>query len=142
MFRDIPSEILSLAAVKFPWNKTADTPKFTGIPPHVMMLAEMEKMNIKMKGLEDRIISDMEKAMDERGFCTQEYNTQSMIKATEDHSKKLVADMLSTTTTTMRSISDKTRNQMNYLNFVKEDDFQLDDIAKTVEEKIEKTKRA
>ena len=135
MFCDIPSEILSLVVVKFPWDKTADTPKFTGIPPHVMMLAEMEKLNMKMQDLHTGIVDDLEKAMDERGFCTQEYNTQCIIKAMEEQSKKLVADVLATTTTVTRNISEETRNQRNYLNFVEEDNYELDEIAETLEEK-------
>ena len=43
VFLDIPPEVYSLAVVKVTWNKTTDTPKFTGISPHVMMLSEMER---------------------------------------------------------------------------------------------------
>lgn len=43
MFRDILVEIRSLAVVKFPWNKTVDTPKFIGIPPQVMMLSKWKE---------------------------------------------------------------------------------------------------
>ena len=35
VFKDIPQEIIELATCKYPWNKTEDTPKFTGILPHV-----------------------------------------------------------------------------------------------------------
>ena len=75
-----------------------------------MMLAEMEKLNMKMKDLHTGIVHDLEKSMDERGFCTQEYNTQCIIKATEEQSKKLVADPLAPTTTLARNISEETRN--------------------------------
>ena len=92
-------------------------------------------MNIKMKGLEDRIINDMEKAMDERGFCTQEYNTRSIIQAMEETNKKLLADVIDTTTTTTRNMTTGIRQQMNYLTFVEEDSYQVDKIAVTDEEK-------
>ncbi len=41
VFRDIPEDIVKLAEVRFPWNKTEDTPKPTGIPPHVNQLAKL-----------------------------------------------------------------------------------------------------
>ena len=28
--------------IKLPWNKSDETPLFTGIPPHVIMMSEME----------------------------------------------------------------------------------------------------
>jgi hypothetical protein len=33
---------LKLAAVRFPWNKKALMPTFTGLPPHVCILAQLE----------------------------------------------------------------------------------------------------
>ena len=141
MFRDSPLEICSLAVVKFSLNKTVDTPKFTAIPPHVMILSEMEAMNIKMQALQGNIFGDLEKAMDERGFCTQEYNIQSIIKAMEEQSKKLLADVLATTTATPINMTTETRQEMNYLNFVEEDGYKLDEIAESNEEKRDKQQR-
>ena len=35
-------EIRQFATVKYHWSKTDDTPIFTGVPPHVLLLSEME----------------------------------------------------------------------------------------------------
>jgi len=50
-FRDCPTGIRTYAKVVYRWNKTDDTPLFTGIPPHVVLLAEMEKLTEQMLSL-------------------------------------------------------------------------------------------
>ena len=34
--------------VKYPWNATSNTPEITGIPPDIVLLAEMETLQLKM----------------------------------------------------------------------------------------------
>ena len=36
LFTRCPEDLRSLAVVKYPWNKTSDTPIVTGVPPHVI----------------------------------------------------------------------------------------------------------
>ena len=33
-----------LVVVKYPWNATDDTPEITGLPPDIMLLAEIESL--------------------------------------------------------------------------------------------------
>ena len=42
IFRDIPSDVLSFAGIAPDWNITKDTPAFTGIPPHILIMLEIE----------------------------------------------------------------------------------------------------
>ena len=41
IFRDITSDIMSLARIDHPWNITEDNPEFTGIPPHILLMSQI-----------------------------------------------------------------------------------------------------
>ena len=58
-YRDVPDEFLKVARIAFPWNSTEDTPKLTGIPPHVLLMAEIEDLKNKFQGLQATIKHDM-----------------------------------------------------------------------------------
>ena len=81
LFRDIPTEIKKYAVVKHPWDKTKDTPVFTGIPPHVLHLAEMEGLRNEIVALRANLKSDMVALMNERGFASASFNTEQLITA-------------------------------------------------------------
>ncbi len=52
----IPVEIQQLATIKFPWNKTQDTPNFTGIPPHVALLSGIQGMHDDFRKLKADLV--------------------------------------------------------------------------------------
>ena len=54
------------AEVRFPWNKTENTPLFTGVPPHVAVLSEMEIMKKMMNEQTGTICESLRKEMDSR----------------------------------------------------------------------------
>merc|ERR1712232_94989 len=41
--------------VKYPWNKTSDTPQITGLPPDILILAEFESVHQELKSLRTAI---------------------------------------------------------------------------------------
>lgn len=59
-------KIRKLAVIRFPWNKTGDTPLFTGIPPHVLLMASIETLKASLKSQQNQIISEMRKELDNR----------------------------------------------------------------------------
>ena len=81
LFRDIPEDIRTLSVVKHPWNKTEDTPQFSGIPPHVLHLAEMEALRNEIITLRANLKNDIETIMNDRGFATANFNTEQIIAA-------------------------------------------------------------
>lgn len=89
MFRDIPDSIVSLAKVSYPWDKTADTPSFTGIPPHVLMLCELEEVKKELRLVREGIIDGLKDAMDERGFASHDHNTKKIIDAMNAQTQKI-----------------------------------------------------
>ena len=79
LFRDIPDEIRRLATVRYPWNKTSDTPKFTGLPPHVVQLAELHTLKEEVTNMREGMMKDFREEMDKRGFNSSENNTQQIL---------------------------------------------------------------
>ena len=43
-FIEASNDMSKYATVKHPWNKTHNTPSFTGITPHVIIMVEMENL--------------------------------------------------------------------------------------------------
>jgi hypothetical protein len=67
--------------VRFPWNKTADTPVFNGIPPHTVQLAKLESIERKVEQLEDKLIGRLDEMMTDRGFSSTQFKTQDIVDA-------------------------------------------------------------
>mmetsp|Transcript_20744 Transcript_20744/g.31523 ORF Transcript_20744/g.31523 Transcript_20744/m.31523 type:complete len:642 (-) Transcript_20744:310-2235(-) len=71
-FRDIPVHIIKRARTAFPWNATDDTPKFTGIPPHIIQLAKLEKLENEIVKLRESLQPAVAGELNRRGVgCTQ-----------------------------------------------------------------------
>jgi len=52
----IPNYAREAATVRMPWNKTANTPVFTGLPPHVSILTQIEALKVALKMATDAIL--------------------------------------------------------------------------------------
>jgi hypothetical protein len=50
-FTNIPDDAKLAVAVKYPWDSTKATPTFTGLPPHVVMMADFESLKLKMQAV-------------------------------------------------------------------------------------------
>jgi len=66
---DIP--LADCVCVKHPWSKTDDTPRFTGIPADIMIMAEFESLKEKMKemscDIQKGFESTLTRELDSRG---------------------------------------------------------------------------
>ena len=58
-------------------------PNYSGIPPHEMILAEVEHMRNEVKVLRDQIKDDVNSVMDKIGVGGNEFHTNSILKAIE-----------------------------------------------------------
>ena len=63
-FKDIPGDILKCVRVAYTWDTTEYTPTLTGIPPHVLMMSEMEIIRRKFDNLQKGIKSDTNKILE------------------------------------------------------------------------------
>ena len=59
MFIGVTKEIRSYATIRYPWNKTYNTPIFTGVPPQVMIMVEMEELKTMLKDQRKQISADL-----------------------------------------------------------------------------------
>ena len=80
-YKDIPEEFLNVARIAYPWEATSDIPKLTGVPPHVLLMAEIEDLKHKFETLKIAIKGDMKDALDERGVGGSEFHTNSILTA-------------------------------------------------------------
>jgi hypothetical protein len=59
--------------VRYPWNKTASTPSFTGLPPHVSILAQIELLKVALKEATESIIDGVKADLDRQQLGSQSY---------------------------------------------------------------------
>ena len=58
MFIESTEEIRSYATIIYPWKKRCNTPLFTGVPPHVMIMVDMEELETVLKDQRKQISAD------------------------------------------------------------------------------------
>ncbi len=63
-FTQTPAKIQQLATIKFPWNKIQDTPNFTGIPPHVTLLSEMQGKHEDFRKMKTDLVDSFRAELD------------------------------------------------------------------------------
>ncbi len=90
-FMHIPNYAQEAATVRYPWNKTASTPTFTGLPPHVSILAQIESLKVALKVAMESIINGVKADLDGQRLRLQSYFDEEEIiqKMGELHSKLL-----------------------------------------------------
>ena len=65
-FKDVPDGLIKCTSIAYPWDARKFTPKFTGIPPHMTLMYDMEVLRRKFYALRSDIKIDMHEMMDER----------------------------------------------------------------------------
>ena len=65
--KDIQPQVRSHARIVYPWNKTLETPAFTGILPHVSLLSEIAELKEEVKSLKEKSSKYLNIILDERG---------------------------------------------------------------------------
>ena len=136
LFRDIPDEIVALAVVRYPWNQTSDTPRPTGIPPHVLHLVEMENLRNDVKNLKSDLLTSITAEMDARGFRSKEHSTERILELIRTVTKQQTEAIVNRLqeSSTLAAISAKeasARTASEYSDFVMvEEDDMMDDLPK------------
>lgn len=149
LFRGIPREIVELAVVRFPWDKTEDTPKLTGIPPHVLHMAEMEELKIELRDVKEQVknmkadlmeqfpklMQDFKDEMDRRDFGSREFNIERMMEMIASNAAQqteaIVDRIIARTNLVATATADATaaaaaQSQAEYANFVMEEEEEAD----------------
>ena len=79
IFRDFPSDIMSLEQISHPWNITEYTPDFNGIPPHILLISDIKVLKLEIESPKGTIIHQQQYYMDKGGFSSTEHNTKTVI---------------------------------------------------------------
>ena len=64
-----------------------DTRDFIGIPPHIILMSDIERLKRKIHSLKGTIINQLQDEMDKRGFSSTYHNTKTFIHTMESHKK-------------------------------------------------------
>ena len=85
-----------------PWKKTSNTPAFTGMPPHVSILAQLEEVKVALKMATDAIINGVKADLDGWWLGSESYFAKEEII---NEIKLMRADMTQRMETIARSSS-------------------------------------
>ena len=67
------------------------TPIFTGVPPHVLLMSQMELLRRKIDDIQKGINSDMNKMIDKRGVVVNEFRNNVILSAIEESKNNIVS---------------------------------------------------
>ena len=65
-----------------------DTPEFTGIPPNVIFMSEIDRFKHEIEFLKGTIINQLQGKMYKRGFSSTEHNTKMIIHEMASQTKQ------------------------------------------------------
>ena len=90
MWQDLKPDVFSYARIAYPWNKTSETPAYTGIPPHVSLLAEIADMKGELMKMKERFSADINNILDERGVGDAGFFTNKILVALDKQTTTLL----------------------------------------------------
>ena len=90
MWQDLKPEVFSYARIAYPWDKTSETPAYTGIPPHVSLLAEIADMKCELKKMKERFSADINDILDDRGVGDAGFFTNKILVALDKQTATLL----------------------------------------------------
>ena len=97
--------------VRYPWDdKTQYTPTFTGIPPHIVQLAEFEKMKGMVKNNMSEVVDRMVEEFDRRNVGDDNYQLNNLLE--EIQNLKTMVERSNT------AIDNENRRQMQLNNII------------------------
>ena len=97
IFRNIPSDIISLPRIAHPWTSIEYIPEFPGISPHIVFMSEIEILKYDINSLKDTIINQLQDHMEKRGFSSTELNIKTIIDAMGSKTQQIMEEIVSNT---------------------------------------------
>jgi hypothetical protein len=120
LFRDIPFDIQCLSRISYPWNETHDTPRFSGIPPHVLLMSDMEEIKAELMTLRSNIANDVKVMLKEQCMTSSTLTIEQIENVLEKQTRTMIDELLKKTNL-INTGGDK-NNQAEYCNVEIEDD--------------------
>jgi len=126
--KDLTDDIRKYAKVSLPWAKTKNAPYITGIPPHVILLAEIEELHKKYELLKTQILDGIATMLDERAVGTPEYYHRQVLVAIQEATEKMTHEIQKSRTVDLNiAVNDSTQSDEFFENsaYFMEDEFDL-----------------
>lgn len=80
-FNAMPNYAKHAAVVQYPWTRTKECPTFTGLPPHVVILATCEELKFELAKAKEGIIQSIKDDLDSRRIGSQShYDKEEIIR--------------------------------------------------------------
>ena len=74
-----------------------DTPQFDGIPPHILLMSEIEVLKREIESLKGKIINKLQYVLDKRLFSSADHNTKTVVDAMASQTKYIMEEIVSKT---------------------------------------------
>ena len=110
------------AVVAFPWNSTSYTPFFTGIPPHVMMMTELESLRLKLVEHRNDIIDGIKDELDRRSLGGVDYQTKVVLDEVKKAHDEMLKRMECMKVSNTNSLTIDQLNNNNSFFYINDDD--------------------
>ena len=101
VFYNINEKLLKMVRIAYPWASTIDTPTFTGIPPHVTLMSEFQKVSHELNTLRASLPKTISTMLDGRGFSSTGMNTDKVIDFFKKTSEEMVSQIIEKTNITL-----------------------------------------
>jgi len=87
LFTDFPQVLKSKVRVSYPWDKDDNSPVLTGIPPHILVLAQLDKLTRSQLTVADDVVNRMRDELDNRDIGGGYHASRLMNEMQSAHSK-------------------------------------------------------
>ena len=91
LFQQCKDTWIDIAVVKYPWDATVETPKLTGIPPHVVLLAELKNLSRQMSKFKDDFRGVLVEELDARHLGGNSYHAQNIMRELETTRNQIIS---------------------------------------------------
>ena len=90
IWKYLQPQVRSHARIAYPWNKTLETPAYTGIPPHVSLLADISELKEEVISLKEQFSKYLNIIMDDRGVGDSDFCMRRILEVLEKQTNKLL----------------------------------------------------
>ena len=91
IFKDIPKDVRDCSRTAYPWSSTADTPQITGVPPHILIMSELEEVKRMLSDLKVTMRTDLRSELNDRGVGGAEFHTNRILDSIQELSGRFEA---------------------------------------------------
>ena len=87
IFTDVPQVLKEIVRVSYPWDKDINSPVLTGIPPHILVLAQLDNLTRSQLKIADEVVVRMKEELDNRDIVGGYHASQLIKEMNLSHSK-------------------------------------------------------